>query len=281
LGIKQSLLYRIAKRWIAGRDAEGALRVARRANDHGMRAILNYLGEEVSERTVAVQHANEYYRLQRLIAERGINGCISVKLTQVGSVFDGNMALESLLGFAKEGKRLNQDVWVDMESSANTEKTISTYLAVREKYENVGIAIQAYMKRSGSDLSRLLSAGGRVRLVKGAYKESAELVYKSRSEISKNYLNLMRLLFEEGDDFAIATHDSKLIEEARKLADSHHVSFEFEMLKGIRDELKGELVNSGYKVSDYLPYGDQWYSYSLRRIREHPSNIWLLIRSLF
>jgi len=161
-----------------------------------------------------------------------------------------------------------------------TRKTIEIYLALLEKHKNVGIALQAYMRRSEADLSALLDRGGRVRLVKGAYREGRDVVYPNREEVRKNYSRLMHALFERGDNFTIATHDSALIEEAKRLSDSHHVKFEFAMLRGIRDELKSELVRSGYRVVEYIPYGDQWYAYSIRRMKEHPSNVWLLLRSL-
>jgi len=127
---------------------------------------------------------------------------------------------------------------------------------------------------------RLLDKGARIRLVKGAYKESRDVVLPSRRDVSENFRKLMAMLFEGGDGFAIGTHDSALVEEAKRLAESSHADFEFEMLKGIRDKLKYELVQSGYKVSEYLPYGGSWFAYSQRRIREHPSNIWLLLRAL-
>jgi proline dehydrogenase len=171
-------------------------------------------------------------------------------------------------------------MFVDMESSDFTERTITIYLDSRSKHGEIGLALQAYMRRSGADLKRLLDGGARIRLVKGAYREPHDVVYPTRKEVSENYSALMQVLFDRGDNFAIATHDSRLIDEARKLSDSKHVNFRFEMLKGIRNELKEELVKSGYKVYEYLPYGDRWFAYSKRRMTEHPSNIWLLLRSM-
>ena len=119
-----------------------------------------------------------------------------------------------------------------------------------------------------------------MRLVKGAYREGRDAAYSTRQEVRGSYSKLMRGLFERGENFTIATHDSVLVDEARKLSDSHHAKFEFAMLRGIRDELKLELVHSGYRVVEYIPYGEEWYAYSVRRIKEHPSNVWLLLRSL-
>jgi proline dehydrogenase len=275
VSIKQSLVYRFAKRWIAGKELEEALKAAQETNEKGMRSILNYLGEDVSDPAVVERNYQEYLKIQNITSERGMKACISLKPTQFGTE-----AAQRIRSLAEEGEKLNQDVWIDMENSASTSKTLEIYLDVLRSYRNVGVALQAYLKRSEQDLVQILDAGGRVRLCKGAYRESPEIVFKSREEINENFTKLLNILFERGNDFAVATHDSKLIDDARKLADSHHVVFEFEMLKGIRNELKEELVASGYRVSDYLPYGSQWYNYSMRRVTEHPSNVWLLARSL-
>jgi proline dehydrogenase len=181
---------------------------------------------------------------------------------------------------ADHASSLGQFLWLDMEGSKFTDVTIGTYLELFEGHKNTGIALQSYLKRSENDLARLLEKEAKIRLVKGAYREPPDLIYTSREEVSKNYSKLVKLLFEKGNHFAIGTHDSRLIEEARSLASSHKVEFEFEMLKGIRDELKPVLVGAGYRVVDYIPYGEEWYSYSMRRMREHPGNFWLLLRSL-
>lgn len=280
MGLKELLLLRIARRWISGVDLESAIKDARRANSRGMGAILNYLGEEITDQSVADAHLNQYLNLQRAIHSNGIRGCASVKLTQFGLDGDESRAAERLERCAANAEGLGQPLWIDMEGSRYTSKTIELYLEALERHRALGVAIQAYMRRSGEDLTRILDKGGRVRLVKGAYREAPDVVFKSRSAISENYTKLMSVLFERGDNFAIATHDSSLVAKAKKLAESSHASFEFEMLKGIRNELKEELVSSGYRVSEYLPYGELWYPYSKRRLSEHPSNFVLLLRSL-
>jgi proline dehydrogenase len=281
LRIKEALLFKIAKRWISGTAMNDALEAAKSVNGRGMGAILNYLGEEVTDQSRAEKHAGEYLKLQRALSGVGIDGCVSIKLTQFGLSVNERFAADRAELLASEAEKLNQLLWIDMESSKFTDKTQDIYLDLLSRHSNVGIAIQAYMRRSESDLHNLITKGARVRLVKGAYNEPADLIYKSRSEVRKNYLKFMKILFEKSDNFAIATHDSTLIDEAKRLAKLHRVHFEFEMLRGVREDLKKELVRSGYRTVDYIPYGDEWYSYSIRRIREHPSNIWLLIRSLF
>ncbi|MGD0318163.1 MAG: proline dehydrogenase family protein [Nitrososphaerales archaeon] len=280
MGLKEVLLLRLAKHWISGIDLDSALADAKKANSKGMGVVVNFLGEEITDPAIAESHAGEYLRLQQRISEEGIRGFASVKLTQLGLGADDAGAADRLERIAVNSEKFNQALWIDMEGSSVTEITLSMYLASLSKHKNLGIVLQSYMRRSESDLPKLLDAGAKVRLVKGAYRESPEVVYPSRKEVSASFSRLMGMLFDRGNGFAIATHDSVLVEEARKLAESKHVDFEFEMLKGIRDELKGDLVKSGYLVSEYLPYGDRWFAYSKRRITEHPSNILLLLRSM-
>jgi proline dehydrogenase len=281
LDTKEALVYKIARRWIAGRDLQSGMDAARVAASNGFGVILNFLGEDISDRERAAKEVEEYVRLQRAIQTATIDGCVSVKLTQFGLTVDEPFVLESLDHVSANAQSLNQVLWIDMESTKFTEKTIQIYLQLIEDRPRTGIALQAYLRRSEADLRRIIEKGGTVRLVKGAYNEPADLAFKSSKEIRANFQRLLGILFESGIYFAVATHDSVLIDEARRLADKHNARFEFAMLKGIRDELKLELAKSGYRVVEYIPYGDQWYEYSIRRLREHPSNIWLLARSLF
>lgn len=280
MGLKETLVLRVAKRWISGADLESALGDARRANEKGMGAVINFLGEEITDPATADLQVDEYLRLQQGVAEREIKGFASVKLTQFGLGSDDVAAVGRLERVALNAEKLGQRLWIDMEGSAFEGRTVQVYCEAVKRHRTLGVALQAYMRNSESELKTILAAGGKVRLVKGAYREDKGVVYASRDEVYGNYKKLMAMLFDAGDGFAIGTHDSKLVDEARKLAESKHVHFEFEMLKGIRNDLKEELVNSGYRVSEYLPYGDRWFAYSRRRISEHPSNIWLLVRSL-
>jgi proline dehydrogenase len=282
LGILQDITYGAAKRWIAGKDMETALAKAREANAKGLGTILNYLGEDVKDPAVAESHFSEYFKLQRAIASAGIDGCASVKLTQFGlGVLDDSVVFEKAGRLVEEAQGMGRMLWIDMEGSSVTTRTLRIYSKLLEGHENVGVALQAYLKRSEDDLKNLMDIGGKVRLVKGAYREPPDLVFRSRQEVTENYLKLMRTLFERGQGFAVATHDSRPIEEAERLQESSpNTKFEFEMLRGIRDDLKLKLAGAGHRVVDYMPYGEEWYPYSVRRIKEHPSNIWLLLRSI-
>jgi len=280
MGLKETFVLPLAKKWIAGVNMDSAIGDAKKANSKGIGAIVNFLGEEIKDSAEADAHTEEYLRLQQSISENKINGFVSVKLTQLGLGSDDKGMQARLDKIADNATRLGQLLWVDMEGSAFIDATLKTYLAALQKHPGMGVALQSYTRRSEADLKTILDAGGTVRLVKGAYKESSEFVYPSRDEVTASFTRCMETLFERGRGFAIATHDSALIDKAKSLSESKHPDFRFELLKGIRDELKEELVKSGFKVSEYLPYGDRWWAYSKRRITEHPSNIWLLLRSL-
>jgi proline dehydrogenase len=280
LGLKELLLLRVARRWIAGVDLETAVKDAQAANKKGIGVVVNFLGEEIKDSATADAQVEEYLRLQNALKANSIMGFASLKLTQLGLGTDDAGAARRLETIAANAERLDQQLFVDMEGSPMVDRTLSIYKDGLSNHRGLGLAFQSYLRRSKSDLGPLLDKGARIRLVKGAYREPHDVVFTSRKEINQNFTDLMQVLFERGDNFAIATHDSELVDKARKLAESKHVDFRFEMLKGIRNDLKDELVKSGFKVYEYLPYGDRWFAYSKRRVTEHPSNIWLLLRSL-
>ena len=280
MGLKETFVLPLAKRWISGVTVDSAMSDAKKANSKGIGVLVNFLGEEIKDPQEADAHTAEYLRLQQTMADGGVDGFASVKLTQLGLGSDEPGTKARLERIAVNADRLNQLLWVDMENSPVIDATLEIYLDALSRHPRMGIALQAYTRRSESDLKRILDAGGTVRLVKGAYRESHDFIYPTKREINENFAKLLGTLFERGDRFAIGTHDSALIDKAKELSQSRKVDFRFELLKGIRDDLKVELVKSGFKVYEYLPYGDRWYGYSTRRITEHPSNIWLLLRSL-
>ena len=280
MGLKEWVVLPLAKKWIAGVDLPAAIDSSKKANSRMIGVVVNFLGEEIKDPAAADASAGEYLRLQQALHDSKVNGFVSVKLTQLGLGSDEEGVRRRLEDIAANAERLSQLLWIDMEGSAFTERTIAVYLDVLKRHPMIGVAIQAYEKRSEADLNSILEAGGKVRLVKGAYHESPDIVYHEKSEVSKNFERLMATLFERSSGFAIATHDGALVRRAQALAEKNHVDFRFELLKGIRDDLKEELSKSGYSVYEYLPYGDRWWAYSKRRISEHPSNVWLLLRSL-
>jgi proline dehydrogenase len=278
----------VARKWVSGSTYKDALSVAKNSNSKGIAAILNYLGEDTMDGGAIEQTVKEYFMLLEALKANSINGCISVKPTQVGLRVGYDICLYNFRQIARRAKNLGRFVWIDIESSQFVENTIAIYLELLKDYKLIGVAIQSYLKRSSSDLLHLLEQGaGNVRLVKGAYRENEKAAFQSMEKINSNFSKLMKMLFENSDNsssiFAIATHDSGLIEEAIDLSkkyDANKKQFEFQMLMGIRDDIKKSLVERGFRISEYIPYGSQWFPYSIRRIKERKRNIILLGRSL-
>jgi proline dehydrogenase len=283
--ILERLLFRVSKRWIAGYTAEEALSAAQASNKAGMFPILNYLGEEIKDNARINRTVSEYRVLTDLLNSNRIPGAISVKPSQIGLAIDYELCLENLLKVSEHAKRKDIFVWIDIESYQYVDDTLSIYMDILKTNKQVGIVIQAYLKRSYSDLMHLLEQNAHVRLVKGAYSEDESKAFHSMHEIDKNFSTLMEFIFGYGSvarPVAIATHDSKLIEKAIWLYQDSEIrqNLQFQLLKGIRDELKTKLVQQGYSVGEYIPYGETWLPYSIRRIRERKRNILLLARSL-
>lgn len=274
------VLFQIAKHWIAGETYKDAIRRATGSSSLNIASIINLLGEDTTDRDKISSTTKEYIQILSELKATQLQCCISIKPTQLGLSISKDLFKEELTKILQAAKSANNFVWIDMESSAQKDDTIEAYLSSRRDFDNVGLAVQAYLKQSHGDVQRLLDGNSIIRLVKGAYHEPSELVYTNRDQIRRNFLSLMEMLFRSGNMFALGTHDEKLIEAAIKINEVCKTKFEFEMLMGIRDKKKIELVSQGYRVSEYIPYGTEWWAYSKRRIREHKSNVLLLARSL-
>jgi proline dehydrogenase len=278
-----SFFLRFAKQWIAGETIDEGISRAQKANSRGILGLLNLLGEEIEDRDQVDANVAQYVQLLERIAESKTNSQISIKPTQLGLNINFDYCVQNYATVARSCKEHANWLWVDMEDSSYTTKTIALYKKILADYPFTGIAIQAYLKRSEEDLRALLPLGAKIRLVKGAYNESPNVALKQKRHITENYSKLMKLLFEyPGKNFfAIATHDSELVSIAKEYSKSSRSNFEFEMLMGVRDKLKQDLVENSYQVREYIPYGPNWFAYSLRRLREKKSNILLLLRSAF
>ena len=276
----EKILFGVAKQWIAGDSINDALDSASIAYKNGRHAIINKLGEYHTSKTQINKTVKEYQKIVSALRKKKIRGAISVKPTQIGLSISRKECIKNFQTIIKSAIQSHIFVWVDMESSEHTDETIEIYYDLFARYERLGIAIQANLKRTRNDLIDLLEHGAKIRLVKGAYKENSRIAFKTKEKVDENYKNLMKLLFKKGNEFGIATHDSKMIDLAVKLSKKNHKKFEFQMLKGIRDELKPKLVKKQFVVSDYIPYGTNWLSYSIRRVKERKRNILLLGNSL-
>ncbi|MCG2737233.1 MAG: proline dehydrogenase family protein, partial [Candidatus Methanoperedenaceae archaeon] len=215
------------------------------------------------------------------IEKEKVNASISLKLTSLGLLIDKRLCLSNVEKIASVASSKNIFVWIDMENSPYTEDTIDIYLDIFTKFGNAGIAIQANLKRSENDVRRITAEGGMIRLVKGAYSEKKDIAFFRRGEVTKNFSKLMGFLFYKSASFAIATHDEQLINEAIEVNKVHKKRLEFQMLMGVREELKRQLVSKGFNVVDYIPYGNRWLPYTIRRLSERKSNILLIMRSIF
>lgn len=274
--LMEKVLFRFAKQWIAGDTIDDALRSAQEAYKNGRHAIINKLGEYHTESKPISETILQYNEIISSFRSWKVRGAISIKPSQIGLSISHETCLENFKKIIDAASKSHVFVWIDMESSDHTDETLKLYHDLFSRYERLGIAIQANLIRSSDDVKELVHNGGKIRLVKGAYSEDKKISYKTREEVDTNYEKIMKFLFEEGNEFGIATHDSKLIEVARNLSKTNQVKFEFQFLKGVRDELKPILVKEGFVVSDYIPYGTNWLPYSIRRLKERKSNILLL-----
>lgn len=272
----EKIIFGIARQWIAGETINDALKAAQASYKNGMGVIINKLGEHHTSRQQIQNTVSEYKTIILSFKKWQVKGSISVKPTQLGLLRSKKECLynfEKLINDAAESQIF---IWVDMESSDYTDVIIQLYEAIFSRYERAGIALQANLKRTENDLAELIALGAKIRLVKGAYRESSKIAYKTKHQVDENYLKLMKNLFEKSNEFGIATHDHIMIDAAINFAQKYERNFEFQMLRGIRDELKPVLLNKGYFLSEYIPYGTNWLPYSIRRLKERKRNILLL-----
>jgi len=275
---------RLASRFIAGEEIEDALRVIRRLNREGFLVTLDCLGESVHEAAAAETACQTYLLLLERLAAEKLDSHVSVKLTQLGLAIDEGLARRNLARLAESAVRHHNFVRVDMEGSAFTDATLRVFCSVDAPREVMGIAIQTYLRRTEADVEELLQRGVRIRLVKGAYKEPPDIAFARKSDVDRNYQKLTEKLLASGIYHAIATHDERLIAATERFARERGIrpeNFEFQMLYGIRRRLQRALVQQGWRVRLYVPYGQEWYAYFMRRLAERPANLFFLMRNLF
>lgn len=277
---RMGLLIRFARQWVAGESMDDAVRVALDANRRGIHGVVNHLGEHYREKPPVEATVQEYLRLVAKLRAANVDADVSVKPTQLGILIGKEYALSQIVPIMDATKAWGRVFWVDMEAAATVADTVWIYEDLRRRYDRVGVCLQANIRRTGEDLERLLPLGARIRLVKGAYRETPDVAFTSRAEIDREYLRHLETLFAKGQDFAVASHDGRMIARALELSKEHpDVPFEFAMLQGVRDPLKTELVAQGHRVAEYIPYGPTWLPYFTRRLRERPRNIVTMVRS--
>jgi proline dehydrogenase len=271
---------RVAMRFVAGESLDDAVAAAGRLNEAGFSVSLDHLGEHVSGRAEAERARDDYLACIERIRADGLDANVSIKLTQLGLGLDDDLAKASLDRLADAAAAAGLTVTIDMEESALTDATVSLYEDAQRRHGNLGVALQAYLLRTPADLDRLTPLGGHIRLCKGAYDEPPRIAYQRRSDVDDAFDRLATtLMAAENTRPAIATHDDRRINHVR--AQNRTAPFEFQMLYGVRGRLQGELIDAGYPVRVYVPYGDRWYPYLTRRLAERPANLWFFARALF
>jgi proline dehydrogenase len=285
---RSSLGRRVSNRFVAGTEIADAVRATQAVNRAGMSVTIDNLGENVTNPDEAHHSAQLYNQILDAITAHQLNANISLKLTHMGLDVDEKLAREIVSGLVAKAAAMDPPgfVRVDMEGSPYTQRTLSFVEELHRMPGNansVGTVIQAYLRRSESDVEKLLAQGIRIRLCKGAYKESAEIAFPDKSDVDANYVRLMKILMKSGIYHGLATHDESIIQQAQAFAIREKLSrdsFEFQMLYGIRRDLQRKLARDGWRVRIYIPFGSEWYPYFMRRLGERPANVLFIARNL-
>ena len=283
---RSSLGQRVSARFVAGTQVEDVLRATRAVNQLGQSVSIDNLGENVTNAEEARASAALYHRLLDDIASQGLNGNISLKLTHMGLDVDESLARELVSGLVAKAAALKSFVRVDMEGSPYTQRTLDFVRKLHGQPGNrgvVGTVIQSYLYRSEADVYNLLGDGIRIRLCKGAYQEPPEIAFQKKSDVDGNYVKLMKILVKSGIYHGLATHDESIINEAKRFALRENIArdaFEFQMLHGIRRDLQQSLVQEGWRMRVYIPFGTEWYPYLMRRLAERPANVFFILKNL-
>jgi proline dehydrogenase len=279
------LARRFASRFVAGETVETAIAAVRELNRRQIVATLDLLGESVHHERDAEQARDTYLRMLDQIAEAGVDSNISVKLTQMGFDIREEACLANMAAILEKAKAQKSFVRIDMEGSAYTQRTLDLFhQRLYPSYgPHVGVVIQSCLRRSAADVDRLIESKARVRLCKGAYLEAAAVAFPDKADVDRAYIQLMERLMERGNYPGLATHDPAIIGRAREFAATKKVDparFEFQMLYGVRRDLQDALRRAGYNVRVYVPFGNQWYPYLMRRLAERPANIAFILANL-
>ena len=278
---------KFSKRFVAGTDLPAVIRETEVVNGWGAGVSIDNLGENVTNAEEAKHSAELYHRMLDEIDARKLNANISLKLTHMGLDVDPGLAFRQVTELVDHATAINNFVRVDMEGSPYTQRTIDFVRGLHREPGHagkVGTVIQSYLYRSEKDVNDLLSERIRIRLCKGAYKESPEIAFPKKSDVDANYVKLARTLMKSGVFHGLATHDEKIISELKQFAKAENIptsAYEFQMLHGVRRDLQQQLVREGYGLRVYIPFGSEWYPYFMRRLAERPANVIFIAKNMF
>ncbi len=278
----------VVERFVAGTTPLDALRVVRQLRDQGLHASLDHLGEDTDSRQQAGDTVHAYQRMLRALDEAGLAGSaeVSVKLSAVGQSLtsDGEkIALDNARRICEVASEIGTTVTLDMEDHTTVDSTLTTLTDLRVDFPPVGAVLQAHLRRTEGDCRDLAVAGSRVRLCKGAYAEPGSVAFRRKHEVDRSYVRCLEVLMAGGGYPMIATHDPRMVAISGELATRHDRapgSFEYQMLYGIRPDEHRRIADGGHRVRVYVPYGEQWYGYFVRRLAERPANLAFFLRSL-
>src|SRR6185436_13985379 len=278
---------RLSSRFVAGMSVEDALEATAATNARGMSVSVDNLGENVTNLEEARHSAKLYRDRIDAITARKLDANVSLKLTHMGLDIDEAVSRTIVGEVVAHAARQQNFVRIDMEGSPYTQKTLDIVRELHRTPGNagrVGAVIQSYLHRSERDVQELCAEGIRIRLCKGAYKESAEIAFQDKADVDANFVKLMRILLKSGTYHGIATHDPKMIDATREFARGEHIApdqFEFQMLYGVRRDLQEQLVREGWRMHVYIPFGTEWYPYLMRRLAERPANAIFILKNVF
>lgn len=282
--VPRRLIRYFAGRYIAGETLPMAIDCVRALNSEGVCATMDVLGEDVTTRAEAVAARDQSVNVLHTIAKEGLDSNLSIKLTSLGLKIDKAFCVANVREILQVAAGHNNFVRIDMEDSTCTSETIDVFRTVHKEFSNTGIVVQAYLFRTEADVRELAALGARFRLCKGIYKERAEIAFQGREEVQRNFINLLTIMIDAGCHVGIATHDTVLVDAAYDLLARKAVprdKYEFQMLLGVRPELRKKLVHDGHKVRLYVPFGEHWYGYSTRRFKENPEIAGYVFKALF
>ncbi|MFD2629030.1 proline dehydrogenase family protein [Oceanobacillus kapialis] len=273
-----------AARFVAGTDIDSAAKKIKKINQDGYVVTVDHLGEFVDNEREARESAEECIHAIHTIANQKLDSQLSLKLTSMGLDISHELVMENMHRILEAGKEHNVTVTIDMEDYERYEKTIRIFKELKQKYENLGTVLQAYLYRVEEDIEDLNTYNPYLRLVKGAYKESPEVAYPNKKDVDETYKKIIKQNILLGNYTAVATHDEEIIAYVKELEKEHQLSrdqFEFQMLYGIRLDLQKKLLEEGYTMRVYVPYGKDWYGYNMRRLAERPANVMFVLKGVF
>ncbi|MBK6912228.1 MAG: proline dehydrogenase family protein [Ignavibacteriales bacterium] len=282
--LPKSIVGYFAKKYIAGESLEQAVTLVKLLNSKNIFTTMDVLGESIKNKDEAIAAKNEALKVLDAIQKNNLKSNLSIKPTQMGLSISEDFAYSQVEELVVKAKGMGSFVRIDMEDSSTTDTTINLFKRLNQKYDNVGIVIQSYLMRSMNDIRELNKLGTDYRLCKGIYIESPAIAYKDKQKVRENYLDLLKLILKDGNYVGIATHDDYLVEHAYQLIKEMNIpkdKFEFQMLLGVKENLRDKINNDGFKIRIYVPFGKDWYAYSIRRMKENPHIAGQIFKSIF